>query len=161
MPLSSRNGGRNTTILVADDEPAILHATAMYLKEYGYNVLTAEDGETALKAFAESPKAIQLVLSDVVMPGMPGPQLVRSIKNLSPSTVTLLMSGTWTIELEDGIALLGKPFTRQKLLTTVRSLLDDCDFEKIEHEQSIARLQRLAAMPGNAVLQPSDSVVAE
>jgi YesN/AraC family two-component response regulator len=67
----------------------------MFLKGGGYNVLTAEDGEGALKAFAEAPNTIQLVISDVVMPGMRGTQLVRSIKDLSPSTATLLMSGTW------------------------------------------------------------------
>jgi DNA-binding NtrC family response regulator len=160
MAKTSRNRRWSTTILVADDEPSILYATAMFLKGGGYNVLTAEDGEGALKAFAEAPNTIQLVISDVVMPGMRGPQLVRSIKDLSPSTATLLMSGTWNAA-EDGVALIGKPFTRQELLATVRGLLEPCDFAKIEREQSVARSQRLAAIPGPPALQPSDSVVAE
>jgi two-component system cell cycle sensor histidine kinase/response regulator CckA len=160
MPKSSR-GGWSTTILVADDEPAILTATAMYLKECGYNVLTAEDGEEAQKAFAEAPNTIQLVISDVVMPGIRGPQLVRSIKDLSPSTATLLMSGTWSIAPEDGVALICKPFTRQNLLATVRRLLDDCDFAKVEQEQSLVRSKRLAAVSGTAAALPDDSVVTE
>ena len=97
MPKSSRSRRWSTTILIADDEPAILYATAMFLKGCGYDVVTAEDGEEALKAFAEAPQTIQLVISDVVMPGIQGPQLVRSIKNLSPSTAALLMSGTWNV----------------------------------------------------------------
>jgi DNA-binding NtrC family response regulator len=161
MPKSSRSRGWSTTILIADDEPTILYATAMFLKGCGYNVLTAEDGEEALKAFAEAPHTIQLVISDVVMPEMRGPQLVRSIKNLSPSTATLLMSGTWTTVPEEGVALIGKPFTRQKLLATVRGLLDACDFAEIEREQSIARSRRLAAISGTAATQPKDSVATE
>jgi DNA-binding NtrC family response regulator len=159
MRKSSRRGW-NTTILIADDEPAILHATTLFLQGCGYNVLTAEDGERALKAFAEAQDTIQLVISDVVMPEMPGPQLVRSIKSLSPSTATLLMSGTWTVP-EDGVALLGKPFSRQNFLEIVRELLDACDFAKIEEEQSVARSKRLAAIRVTAVSSPNDPVVTE
>jgi two-component system cell cycle sensor histidine kinase/response regulator CckA len=123
--------------------------------------LTAEDGEEAQKAFAEAPDTIQLVISDVVMPGIPGPQLINSIKNLSPSTAALLMSGTWTTVPEDGVALIGKPFTRQKLLAMVQSLLEACDFAEIEREQTIARSQRLAALHGTVAPRPNDSVATE
>jgi CheY-like chemotaxis protein len=160
MAKTSRNRRWSPTILVADDEPSILYATAMFLKGGGYNVLTAEDGEGALKAFAEAPNTIQLVISDVVMPGMRGPQLMRFIKDMSPSTATLLMSGTWNAS-EDGIPLIGKPFTRQELLAAVRGLLEPCDFAKIESEQAIIRSQRLASLPGRPALQPTDSVVAK
>ena len=132
----------------------------MFLKGCGYDVLTAEDGEEALKAFAEAPHTIQLVISDVVMPGMQGPQLVRSIKNLSPSTAALLMSGTWNAP-EDGVTLIGKPFARQTLLAMVRGLLEACDFAEIEREQSNARSQRLAAIAGTATPQSDDSVATE
>ena len=83
---------RGTTILIADDEPAMLQLTATFLYRSGYEVLTAQDGKAALKAFKEAQQTIQLVLSDVVMPGMRGPQLLHSINFLSPSTATLLMS---------------------------------------------------------------------
>jgi CheY-like chemotaxis protein len=161
MPKSSPRGRWSTTILIADDEPTVLYVTARFLKECGYNVLVAEDGEAALKAFAEAPHTIQLVISDVSMPRLRGPQLVRSIKKLSPSTATLLMSGTWTTKPEDGVSLIGKPFTRQKLLATVEGLLAACDFAKIDREQSTARLQRLATVSSPSALQPTDSVARE
>ena len=160
MPKPSRGRRWSTTILIADDEPAILYATALFLKGCGYDVVTAEDGEEAFKAFSEAPQTIQLVISDVVMPGMQGPQLVRSIKNLSPSTATLLMSGTWSAP-EEGVTLIGKPFARQTLLTMVRGLLEACDFAEIEREQSYARSQRLAAIAGTATPKTDDSVATE
>jgi DNA-binding NtrC family response regulator len=156
MPISSRSGRESTTVLVADDEPAILVATAMYLKESGYNVLTAKDGDEALTAFLEASEPIQMVISDVVMPGMRGPQLLSAIKNLSPSTPTLLMSGSWTKEPGASVALLGKPFTRQKLIAKVQDMLQDCDFAQIEREQSSARMHRIAAIPKAAAHQPTD-----
>ena len=134
---------RSAAVLIADDEPAILFAMAEFLRACGYTVFTAQSGEGALKAFAEAQQTIQLVISDVVMPGMHGPQLVSAIKSLSPSTATLLMSGTWLGTAEGVVALIQKPFTRQRLVATVRDVLADCDFAKIEREQSVTRLQRL------------------
>ena len=154
MPRISRSRPWGITILVADDEPAILHATTRFLKACGYSVITAENGELALKAFAEAPHTIQLVVSDVAMPGLRGPQLVRSVRGMSPSTATLLMSGTWTTTPEDGVPLILKPFTRQTFLASVRNLLDSCDFAKIEMEQSVVKAQRLPAITGAGASQP-------
>ena len=153
MPKSSRSRRWAATVLIADDEPGILRVTAMFMQACGYRVLTATDGELALRVFAEAPQAIQLVISDVVMPGMWGPQLVKSIKSLSPSTATLLMSGSWTATSEDGVPFLRKPFTRQKLVAMVKCLLKACDVAKIEQEQAVFRSQRVAAavVAANAV----------
>jgi two-component system cell cycle sensor histidine kinase/response regulator CckA len=137
------------TVLVADDDPTVLQVAAMNLDRSGYNVLTAQEGAAALRVFEEAQQTIQLVISDVIMPGLTGPQLVRSIKNLSPSTAVLLMSCTQPIVSEAGIALIVKPFTRKALIATVRGILGTCDFAKIEREQSIARAQRLAARFGS------------
>jgi DNA-binding NtrC family response regulator len=133
------------TILVADDDPDMLRVTAAILNRSGYKVLTAMNAEAALKAFEDAPYAIQLVISDVVMPGMKGPQLVRSIKSLSPSTATLLMSGTLGLALDASAASIEKPFRMPALVAMVQDLLASCDFAKIDLEQSIARSQRLAA----------------
>lgn len=133
------------TILVADDDPDMLRVTAAILNRSGYNVLTALNAEGALKAFEEASHAIQLVISDVVMPGMKGPQLLRSIKSLSPSTATLLMSGTLGIAFDASAASIEKPFRMPALVAMVRDLLASCDFAKIALEQSAARSQRLAA----------------
>lgn len=133
------------SILVADDDPAMLRVTATILKKSGYKVLTAKSGEAALKAFEEASHAIQLVISDVVMPGIKGPQLVHSIKSISPSIATLLMSGTWGITADAGAPSIGKPFRMPAFVAMVQKLLAGCDFAKIELEQSNARSQRLAA----------------
>jgi len=133
------------TILIADDDPDMLRVTASILNRCGYKVLTAMSAEAALKAFEEAPHAIQLVISDVVMPGMKGPQLVRSIKSLSPSTATLLMSGTLGIAFDASAASIEKPFRMPALVAIVEGLLAGCDFKKIDLEQSIVRSQRLTA----------------
>jgi two-component system, cell cycle sensor histidine kinase and response regulator CckA len=133
------------TILVADDDPDMLRVTAAILNRSGYRVLTAMNAEAALKVFEEAPHAIQLVISDVVMPGMKGPQLIRSIKSLSPSTATLLMSGTLGIAFDANAASIEKPFGMPALVAKVQDLLAGCDFAKIDLERSIVRSQRPAA----------------
>ena len=152
---------RSTAVLIADDEPSILFAMAKFLSACGYTVLTAQTGEGALKAFAEAQQTIQLVISDVVMPGMHGPELVSAIKRLSPSTATLLMSGTWSSATEDVVALILKPFTQQRLVATVRDLLATCDFAKIEREQSVTRSRRLGGNTRHRGTKPKDSVATE
>jgi two-component system, cell cycle sensor histidine kinase and response regulator CckA len=138
-------GVARATILVADDDPDILQVTATILNRSGYKVLTATNAEAALKAFEQAPNAIQLVISDVVMPGMKGPQLVRSIKGLSPSIAALLMSGTSGFPSDASEAWILKPFRMPDLIAMVRDLLEDCDFAKIDREQCIARSRSLTA----------------
>jgi DNA-binding NtrC family response regulator len=143
--LMTRVFRESATILIVDDDPTMLWVTAEILNRSGYTVLTAREGSAGLKAFEEAQNTIQLVISDVVMPGMNGPQLVRSIKSRSPSTAALLMSGTPAIASEAGEMLISKPFTLEGLVRQVQALLADCDFAQIEQEQSIARSERLAA----------------
>jgi DNA-binding NtrC family response regulator len=143
------------TILVADDDPDMLRVTAAILNRSGYRVLTAINAEAALKAFEEASHAIQLVISDVVMPGMKGPQLIRSIKSLSPSTATLLMSGTLGIAFDGSAASIEKPFRMPALVAKVQDLLAGCDFAKIDLEQSIVRSQRPAANGDDVKHAPS------
>src|SRR5262249_19013674 len=107
---------RNPTILVADDDPNLLCLVARLLRARGYIVLTAPDGKVALQIFERAQRTIDLVISDVMMPRMRGPQLARCIKGISPSTTMLLMSATWSDKTEDGMALIPKPFTYQKLV---------------------------------------------
>jgi DNA-binding NtrC family response regulator len=140
VTLMARMVREGITILVADDDPVMLQVTSMILHRSGYKVLTAQDGEAALRTFEEAQHPIQLVISDVVMPCMMGPQLVRSIKNLSESTATLLMSGARPIASDADIASIEKPFTREALVGKVKGLLAGCDFAKIEREQSAARI---------------------
>ena len=144
------------TILIADDDTDILWLTAKVLRACGYTVLTAKDGEMALKTFEQAQHPIEMIISDVMMPRMRGPQLVQAIKGLSPSTATLLMSGSWRSDVDGGVALVRKPFTQQKFLAVVRDMLAACDFEGIEREQSLARSRRIKALPDREEAQPRE-----
>jgi len=121
--------GSETILLVEDDE-AVRELTEMVLKQYGYNLLVAEDPEHAEKLSDTPGLDIQLVLTDVVMPTMSGRELVRKLTNKHPHLRVLYMSGytdnviTSGGVLEPGLAFLQKPFTPASLAGKVREVLD-------------------------------------
>jgi CheY-like chemotaxis protein len=113
------------TILVAEDEPAVRELVVRLLEAAGYDVVAAEDGSSALELAGSHP--VDLVLSDVVMPGMNGRELARELRIREPELPVLLMSG-YTDQREttdDGqpIDVLVKPFEREELLGRVGRLL--------------------------------------
>jgi len=116
----------------------------------GYNVLAARDGHAALTAFEQAPRTIHLVISDVMMPGVTGPQLVRTIRRASPSIATLLMSGTPGVA-PPGVSSMRKPFTVSGLVATVESLLAESDLAEIDREQAARKPRNLAAAAGPGV----------
>jgi CheY-like chemotaxis protein len=117
------------TVLVVEDEPALRRIAALALRARGYTVLEAADGSQALEIAGRTP-GIDLVVSDVVMPGMSGPALVERLQRQSPATRALLISGhaEATVLPGDfaarGLALLPKPFTPDRLARKVRDVLD-------------------------------------
>ena len=137
------------TILVADDEPAVLVVAAAILSRSGYRVLTAPNGNEALRVFENSKDTIHLVISDFVMPGIDGYQFVRSIQDRSPSTAVLLMSAAGQFVTGRGVTAIVKPFTQETLVARVRSLLAECDFAQIRREQSRARSRRCYSKNGS------------
>jgi PAS domain S-box-containing protein len=122
--------GDGTTILVVEDDPIIRALTTQILRDQGYTVVEAEDGVAALEKIASDPTRVNLVLTDVVMRGMSGPELVLRLMRQYPEMKFLYMSG-YTGELvvdhglKEGVALLEKPFTRAGLLNAVQSELRD------------------------------------
>lgn len=119
------------TILVIEDEQEILQVARIMLERRGYAVLTADDGVEALEIVRERGSDIDLVLSDVVMPGQSGPETVRQIRGLLPDVPVLYMSG-YAADLiaKHGIErspqfFLAKPFTLTELSRTVRQALDE------------------------------------
>ncbi len=104
--------------------------TRKMLEDHGYKVIEADDGISALEAIASSGVRVDLALTDVVMKGMTGPELVLKIIDAYPSIKVIYMSG-YTGELvskqglDSSIKLLEKPFTRSALLTTIDSVLDN------------------------------------
>jgi two-component system cell cycle sensor histidine kinase/response regulator CckA len=120
--------GEGTTILLVEDDPAIRGLSRRMLEAQGYSVIEAADGKSALQQAQSHPGHIDLVLTDIVMQGISGPELVLRIMDSHPETRFLYMSG-YTGELVidhglgEGIALLEKPFSRQSLLSSVQAAL--------------------------------------
>lgn len=116
------------TILVAEDDPTMRRLTRKMLESHGYLVIESEDGKTAIDAIARSTSRIDITLTDVVMKGMTGPELVLRLIESYPEMRVVYMSG-YTGELVthqglgNSIRLLEKPFTRATLLKTLDAAL--------------------------------------
>ena len=110
-------------ILVVDDEPQVLQVVASILDRAGYETTTVPEPRRALEIIAVE-GSFDLVLSDVVMPGMRGQELAERIQRLSPSSSVMLMSGSIPAgQLPRGIPFLGKPFSSSDLTRAVEEAL--------------------------------------
>ena len=118
------------TILAVDDDPNILDLVINVLKPMGYQVLLASSGEQALELAASHQDEIDLLLTDVMLPGMKGQELARRMLNTHPGINVLFMSGHLRPSMansntERGFeAFLQKPFSPNAMLRIVRKLLD-------------------------------------
>ena len=115
-------------ILLAEDDPLMRKVTRRMLEEHGYGVLEAIDGEAALAVIAGNSTRIDLILTDVVIKGMSGPELALRLMDCRPEMKVVYMSGYTGKQvahpgLESGIRLLEKPFTRLTLLKTIDEVL--------------------------------------
>ena len=117
------------TILLVEDEPAILNMTALMLRRQGYQVLTASTPGAAMEIAAKYPEKIQLLMTDVIMPEMNGRDLARNILAVYPDIRRLFMSG-YTADviahhgvLDKGVHFIQKPFTMQELSEKVKAAL--------------------------------------
>jgi two-component system cell cycle sensor histidine kinase/response regulator CckA len=128
-PTETARGGTETILLIEDD--AAVRARARKLLEgSGYTVLEAPDGEHALQLADRQRGPIDLLVTDVVMPGMDGPTVARRLTQTSPTTRVLFVSG-YTLEriplpgrFGTPADVLSKPFTREELLCRARAVLD-------------------------------------
>ncbi|WP_024333649.1 PAS domain S-box protein [Desulfotignum balticum] len=130
IPREKTAAAGTETILVVEDEPAILRMTCMMLEQKGYTVLPAATPAEALEKVENHSCAIDLLLSDVVLPEMSGRDLAGQIMGLCPGIRILFMSG-YTADviahqgvLDDGVAFIQKPFSMNDLLGKVRHALD-------------------------------------
>ncbi|MCI0343590.1 MAG: response regulator [Planctomycetales bacterium] len=118
------------TVLVVEDETGLRELARRILIEAGYRVLEARDGREALVLAVKEPGLIHLLLTDVVMPEMGGPQLARKLASARPDMRALFVSGytehgaEQAGPLEAGALFLPKPFGRDQLLRKVREVLD-------------------------------------
>ena len=117
------------TILLVDDERVVRTMLRVFLERSGYHVLEADSGETARK-IAEQHQAIDLLLTDVVMPTISGPELVKYLTLRSPNLKVLYMSGYSLHDLllqshvlEHGFGFIQKPFALEALANWIRGIL--------------------------------------
>jgi two-component system, cell cycle sensor histidine kinase and response regulator CckA len=127
-PVASAAAGGSETILLVEDEESVRQLVRETLASKGYHVLEAENGEAGLAA-ANGETKIDLVITDVIMPGMGGRELVQELAKTRPQTKVLYLSG-YTEDaivsegtIESGTAFLQKPFTLQNLSRKVREVL--------------------------------------
>lgn len=119
---------RPAVVLVIDDDVSVLMALRRILVRYGYSVLEAAGGEEALQLARENALRIDVVLTDMRMPGLDGPSLVAGLADVLPVLRVVYMSGYTDGLLEDqipasGLAFLSKPFTVEQLTRTLAAVL--------------------------------------
>lgn len=125
----SRSGSGETVLVVEDDDEVRAYSTEV-LRELGYQVLEASDGNAALRILERPELRVDLLFTDVVMPGMSGRELTDSARQLRPGLRVLYTSGYTQNaivhggRLDPGVELLPKPFTPKNLAERVRDLLD-------------------------------------
>jgi PAS domain S-box-containing protein len=123
--------GHGETILVVDDEESIREITRGTLETFGYKVLTANDGTEALALYADKKNEIAAVLTDMVMPFMDGPATIRALQRMNPKVRIIAASGLGAGQragegaLEGVSVFLNKPYTAEKLLTTLAQVLKE------------------------------------
>ncbi len=134
QPLSKSPAGKvekgDESVLLAEDDESVRHLVSTVLLKHGYRVLEAADGGEALSLAAAMSDPIDLLISDVVMPDMRGPELVERILASRPGLRTLYISGyadgsspPWG-EFGSDVPFLQKPFSPDKLMRKVREVLD-------------------------------------
>jgi hypothetical protein len=127
---ASRRPGAGERVLLVEDEPAVREITRRLLAANGYQVEVAADPSHALSLVEDPDRPLDLLLTDVVMPEMSGPELAEQARHRRPGLKLLFMSGYAhgllppQGVLGPGVALLDKPFTEFDLLSRVREVLD-------------------------------------
>jgi len=134
---------RRRIILLVEDEPFVREATSSVLEHAGFEVLPAKDAQEATKAYEDCKRRIDLVMTDMVLPGRSGEQLGQDLRERSPEVVVLVTSGYDNPDYEAEASesrtyFLAKPYSRRTLV------------EKIEKILSVPLLPLLANAAGKA-----------
>ena len=120
--------GNGELVLVVEDEPDLRELTRRILDRGGYRVLVASSGAEAIEAARSAGQRLDMLLTDVVMPGMQGREVAERIGEMQPGIPVLFMSGytggilDYQGALESGVSLIEKPFSSAALLAKVREL---------------------------------------
>jgi CheY-like chemotaxis protein len=120
------SGTQAATILVVDDDPAVCHLTSSMLEMQGFSVLCASNGQEAIELFKRHAGRIHLLVADIVMPNMTGPQLAQHLRTLSPDLPILFLSGVVSPGNFQGVMggwMLRKPYSSKMLASKVKEVL--------------------------------------
>jgi CheY-like chemotaxis protein len=142
--------GQAATVLLVEDDPSVALTTSAWLRRLGYNVLVSSDGKSACDVAAKRSDPIDLLLTDVMLPGMRGPVLAGVIRSRHPEMAVLFSSG-YSPELVGELftshantaMLLRKPYNASQLAAQVKLALD--------------RKARGAVVPGTPALRRESS----
>ena len=119
---------RRRTILLVEDEPFVREATCSILEHAGFEVLPAEDARDAMKVYEQCQRGIDLVMTDMVLPGRSGEQLGQDLREHSPEVMVLVTSGYDNPEYETEASgahmyFLAKPYSRRTLVEKIEKIL--------------------------------------
>jgi CheY-like chemotaxis protein len=119
----------NATVMLVEDETLVRRAAARILRRHGFEVIEAKDGEAALTLFEDRKLPIDVLITDVVLPKMDGPELARRVSKSHPETRVVFTSGyAESALLREGIneegVFLPKPFTPETLLSKIQVALE-------------------------------------
>jgi DNA-binding NtrC family response regulator len=127
---SNDRSPRRVIILLVEDEPFVQEATCAILEHAGFEVLAAHDALTAIKAYDDCHFVIDLVMTDMILPGVTGQQLGLALRQRSPSIMVLVTSGYTNPEYEieapeSRTYFLSKPYSRKTLIDKIEKILGD------------------------------------
>ncbi|MDX9715389.1 MAG: ATP-binding protein [Dissulfurispiraceae bacterium] len=135
--------GGTEAILIAEDDEALRHLTSTILKQYGYRVIEAVDGQDAIEQFIKNREDIALVVLDGVMPKKSGKQAYEEMQKLSPDIKAVFVSGySEDIFAKDwmpgpSVKFIAKPVSPEDLLRAIRGLLDSSESEKNQEDSPL------------------------
>ena len=117
----STAGEHRERVLVADDDEAVRNVLVRGLEAHGFEVVTAEDGDEAVKRFAEDPDGIDAVVLDWSMPGLQGPEAAEEILRIAPDVPVLVATGHGAMDTEAELEIIAKPFDIAWLASRIRA----------------------------------------
>lgn len=116
--------GRAATILLVEDEDGVRGLVESVLVRAGYKVLPAAGAEAAARLVAQTSQPVDLVLSDILMPGLNGPEMLRELRRIRPGLRVLFMSGYAKVARDHSEPHIAKPFTGSELVRRVSELIE-------------------------------------
>jgi CheY-like chemotaxis protein len=129
------------TILLVEDEPFIREATRSILEHAGFDVLPAEDAQRALQVYEDGKRCVDLVMTDMVLPGRTGQQLGQDLRQRCPKVKILVTSGYSNAEYETEepgaqTYFLAKPYSRRMLIEKIEKILGVAPFRRAAGQAS-------------------------